>query len=300
MQCTNPFPKRIINPQWDGVSFLSKYSYILVPCGKCLACRINRRREWTARLQQEEIYSSSSYFVTLTYDEQHLPRDNHGNPSVCKRDVQLFLKRLRKHFVGCQIRYFLNSEYGPSTHRPHYHAIIFNLPADLPDHSRRCWRFWNGRKSLFYLNDDLTNLWGNGDVEFSEVTKERCGYCAKYFVSRQDVPEGYTANFSLISKGRRSDNGLGGIGFRYSQAISEKLHYYGGIYMLSPSNGHPVALPRYYKTVVFTDEERKEMTERYINEFTLDEKYSKLIENHRQVEANQYRAMTYKNIKSKI
>lgn len=299
MHCTDPYPKKMINAAWDGVNPLTKYSYILVPCGKCLACRINRRREWTARLQQELIFSSCGYFVTLTYDQEHLPHDARGNPSVCKRDIQLFLKRLRKKY-GSGLRYFLNSEYGPDTHRPHYHSIIFNLPQDLPEKSRRCVRFWNGRKSIFYLNDDLTRLWGKGDVEFSDVTKERCGYCAKYFVSRQDVPEGYSNNFSLISKGRRTVDGLGGIGYRYGQAISDKVRYNSSLYMYSPSNGHPVALPRYYKDIIFSDEERKEMTERYIEDYKLDEKYISMIENHRNVEANQYRAMTFKLIKSKI
>lgn len=299
MVCTNPYPKRILNSSWDGVSVLSKYSYILVPCGKCLACRINRRREWTARLQQEQIYSTSAIFITLTYDDAHLPHDNSGNPCVCKRDVQLFLKRLRKHF-GPGLRHFLNSEYGPTTGRPHYHAIIYNLPLSIFDNSRVCMRIWNGKKSRFYLNDTITALWGNGDVEFSEVTKERCGYCAKYFVSRQDVPEDYRPNFSLISKGRRSVDGIGGIGFRYSQQIANKVRYFGSCSMLSPSSGRPVALPRYYRDCIYTDEEKEQRTKEYIDNYQLDDKYLQLIENNKQVELNQYRSMTFKRIKQKL
>lgn len=299
MKCTNPYPKKYVSPSWDGFDNFHKYSYYLVPCGKCLACRINRRREWTARLQQELIYSKSAYFVTLTYDDAHLPHDDSGNQSVSKRDVQLFIKRLRKHY-GEGLRYFLNSEYGPETLRPHYHCIIYNLPEDLPSKSRQCVRFWNGRKSIFYLNDKLTELWQNGDVEFSDVTKERCGYCAKYFVSRQDVPDYLTPNFSLISKGRIADSGLGGIGYRFASAISGKVHYSGGRYMLNPSSGRPVALPRYYKDVIFSKEEKEVLTAEYIENFSISPEYSKLIENREFVEANQLKAMTFKNIKSKL
>lgn len=51
----------------------------------------------------------------------------------CKRDVQNFMKRLRKlidndnniNENGKKIRYYISSEYGPQTYRPHYHGILF-------------------------------------------------------------------------------------------------------------------------------------------------------------------------------
>lgn len=51
----------------------------------------------------------------------------------CKRDIQNFMKRLRKlidndlniNEDGKKIRYYIASEYGPTTLRPHYHGIIF-------------------------------------------------------------------------------------------------------------------------------------------------------------------------------
>ena len=51
---------------------------------------------------------------------------------VCKKDIQDFLKRLRKkitEFIDNEkdrkIRYFIASEYGPTTLRPHYHGVLF-------------------------------------------------------------------------------------------------------------------------------------------------------------------------------
>lgn len=299
MVCTNPYPLKRINPHWDGSDLLTKYTHVFVPCGKCLACRINRRREWTLRLQNEQVYSKSSFFVTLTYDDEHLPKDDNGRPCVSKRDVQLFLARLRKKF-GDGIRYFINSEYGPETFRPHYHAIFFNLPPDLPLQSRPIVRFWRGKKSIAYLNEDLTKCWKNGDVEFSDVTKERCGYCAKYFVSRQDVPKNSIPNFSLISKGRYSVDGVGGIGYRYAKDIAPKVRYLGSTSCISPSSGHYVALPRYYRNNIYTEEERKQKFDNYLENYKVDEHTLRMIENRELVESAQLRAMTFKNIKSKL
>ena len=99
----------------------------VVPCGKCPACLANQRSEWIFRLQQEYLVSSFSIFVTLTYDDEHVPLDF----SVNKRDVQLFHKRLRKHFPSADLRYYLVSEYGDHTFRPHYHGLYF-FKAILP------------------------------------------------------------------------------------------------------------------------------------------------------------------------
>ena len=284
------------NPNWDG-NPLTEYTYILVPCGKCLACRINRRREWTVRLLNEEIYSSSSFFVTLTYDNEHLPLDKNGNPCVCKRDVQLWLKRLRKKF-GSGIRYFLNSEYG-ELGRPHYHAIIFNLPPTFAPDSHSIIRFSDGHKSISFHSHSFQQIWGKGDVEYSEATKERCGYCAKYFVDRKEIDSSLVPNFSLISKGTKF-NKLGGIGSRYAEAIKSKVRYNQSVSMIHPSSGKYVAIPRLYRNKIYSEEERQKMFQQYFNDYSLSDEYISLLENHKIVEANQLKAMTFKRKKSKI
>ena len=73
--------------------------------------------------------SSSAYFVTLTYDNNHVPISEHGFPTLCKRDFQLFMKRLRFN-TGVKIKYYVAGEYGSTNHRPHYHAVIFGAPND--------------------------------------------------------------------------------------------------------------------------------------------------------------------------
>lgn len=92
-------------------------------CGQCLPCRINRRRKWVARMMLELLATQSGLFVTLTYDEQHLPKDG----SLDKRHVQLFLKRLRYYLGVDKVRFYAVGEYGDKSWRPHYHLILFGV-----------------------------------------------------------------------------------------------------------------------------------------------------------------------------
>lgn len=229
---------------------------IFVPCGKCLACRINRRREWTQRLLHEASNSSSAYFVTLTYNEDYLPyNEETGEPKVSKTDVQEFFQNLRnacrKDLV--KIRYFIGSEYG-DLGRPHYHAIIFNLPRRFIDLPCKDWRpglplATKKGKYISLINRQLNDIWQKGFVSIGELNRQRCGYCAKYFVDKADYPDGGVPNFSLMS--RRP-----GIGSDYAESISSKVRYY-GLHSCLADNGKYLKLPRYYDKKIFTDEERK-------------------------------------------
>lgn len=121
-----------------------------VGCGRCSECLAKRRSTWRARLMLEAAEPNQDvYFVTLTYNNENLPfvkLQKHSTfddylrgqffkpyevkvPRPSKKDVQNFFKRLRRHFdyrgYILKIRYFVVSEYGPTTKRPHYHAIIF-------------------------------------------------------------------------------------------------------------------------------------------------------------------------------
>lgn len=295
MVCINPFPKRVANPNWDG-NPLTKYDHVLVPCGKCLACRINKRREWTLRLLHEEIYSSSSYFVTLTYDDDHVPYDDNGNQCVCKSDVRLWFKRLR-HKFGDGIRYFLNSEYGETFGRPHYHAILFNLPSTFAPDATIIKRPMGHRTSISFHSSSFEAIWGKGNVEFSDATAERCGYCAKYFVDRKEIDEILVPNFTLCSRGGR--DGLG-IGTQYSLDVADKVRAGNVNGVINPHTGKYVALPRIYRSHIFTVEEREQKFIEYMNQYEISPEYMAMLENRQLVEANQYKAMHFKNIKSKF
>lgn len=104
--------------------------HITVPCGRCYWCLRKRSNEWAFRLYEEAKISNSVYFITLTYNDEHIPRTTDGLLTLSRPDLQKFFKRLRKS-SRLKLRYFACGEYGTTTQRPHYHAIIFNLPVDL-------------------------------------------------------------------------------------------------------------------------------------------------------------------------
>ena len=112
--------------------------FIEIPCGKCIGCRLDYTRDWANRMMLEASYHEQNYFITLTYDDTHVPKSYYACPetgealpslTLSKRDIQLFLKRLRK-LTGQSFRYYLCGEYGSNTHRPHYHLIVFGLNLD--------------------------------------------------------------------------------------------------------------------------------------------------------------------------
>lgn len=103
-------------------------SWLPVSCGKCALCRVKRSVDWRVRLGMERFtqrnYGSS--FVTLTYSDRFLPSDY----SCRIEEVQKAIKRFRyycknkKGVISPTFKYFLTSEYGDETARPHYHCIL--------------------------------------------------------------------------------------------------------------------------------------------------------------------------------
>jgi len=109
-----------------------------VPCGKCIDCVNHRASDWRQRCLLECKTTDKVFFVTLTIDDEHLPKTL-GLVHPSKRMIQLFHKRLRifitRRKLNLTFKYFLASEYGPQTKnqdkvkskfkRPHYHALYF-------------------------------------------------------------------------------------------------------------------------------------------------------------------------------
>lgn len=99
-----------------------------LPCGNCLGCRWRAAQAWALRCHLELQQHHSAAFTTLTYDDANKP------PTLDKRELQLWLKRLRKHHARSKtarpIRFFACGEYGTATDRPHYHAILYGLSRD--------------------------------------------------------------------------------------------------------------------------------------------------------------------------
>lgn len=139
---------------------------IPVPCGKCGECLKRKGDEWKFRCSVEAACSDSVIFITLTYDEFHLPRAKNGKSYPSKGDLQHFIHQLRKFIEPNRIRYFIASEYGPQTHRLHYHGLIFNFPYEQ-----------------YNPVEYITKAWGYGYVELSEANEERISYVCGYMLN---------------------------------------------------------------------------------------------------------------------
>lgn len=166
------------------------YYYSLVPCGKCAGCRMDYSRNWANRMLVElRDNNNVGVFLTLTYNPEHLPYSDKGKPTLSKRDCQLFWKRLRKAFPGKKIRYYIAGEYGPKTHRPHYHAIVFGL--SLSDFDDLEFLRFNGLGQSYYNSKRLANIWQNGYIVLSDVTWHTCAYVSRYVLKKRGKTNTY-------------------------------------------------------------------------------------------------------------
>lgn len=208
---------------------------ISVPCGKCFACQLNKARDWAVRIMQEERCHEASVFVTLTYDEEHLPIASGTQGTLVKKDLQDFFKRLRKNY-GKKIRFFACGEYGENYSRPHYHAIIFGISKMDEAVIVRSWSF-----GFVYV----------GSVSFGSAS-----YVARYTTKllTKDKEKFYIVNnlqkeFALMS--RRP-----GIGVPFL----EKYGDFGKVHKFFWQDDFKVPLPRLYRTKLFqTEEEQQEI-----------------------------------------
>lgn len=147
------------------------------PCGQCLGCRMERSRQWAIRCSLEAQLWPENIFLTLTYDDAHLP----PNFSLRKRDFQLFMKRLRKEY-GAGIRFFAAGEYGTKSLRPHYHAILFNFrPSDGEPITGGC--------QPLFISPSLMRLWPYGYHSYGNVTFESSAYVARYCLKKLTGPD---------------------------------------------------------------------------------------------------------------
>ena len=142
-----------------------------VSCKQCTGCRQEYSRQWALRNMHEASLWLNNIFITLTYDNEHLPE--HG--TLVKKDFQDFMKRLRKKKGANQhqpIRYYQCGEYGDKFGRPHYHAILFNT-------NFRDREIIQGQKGLTQ-SQTLSKLWGKGHSSIGDVTFQSAAYVAGY------------------------------------------------------------------------------------------------------------------------
>lgn len=168
-----------------------------VPCGKCEGCRLDRSRAWADRMLLEYEYppdglpKRTALFITLTYDDDHINMikcsDGQYRGNLVVRDVQLFIKRLRKAVSPSKLRFFLCGEYGEHTFRPHYHMILFGIPG-FPDAVE--YSIPSPERATDYFSPILASLWKNGNIIYSQASYQTFAYVARYVLKKQFGSDG--------------------------------------------------------------------------------------------------------------
>lgn len=211
-----------------GVSTL-----VSVPCGTCIPCLMNKRAEWCFRLEQEHRVSKSAFFVTLTYDQKHL----RTNYSLCKRDLQLYLKRVRKKYGNGSsgIRYYVVGEYGSVSGRPHYHAIVFNSDEKS---LRQSWIDVKGKPI--------------GIVHIGRVTGASISYVTKYCIQKNGAVLKDDQEKPFATMSRRY-----GIGGHYLSDNMVAWHRENDANYVVRPGGEKATLARFYKSKIWYDAEAK-------------------------------------------
>lgn len=242
MKCPTPVSVPDPNAKHKSIRFH-------VPCGKCGACRHNRRSEWSFRLKQEARDSLTAIFCTFTYRDDNLPFTEDGEVTLRKKDWQDFMKRLRwrqSQITHVKVRYYAVGEYGTNTSRPHYHSLLFNVDKRLFKH--------------------LDEIWSHGHCHVDIVNDNTIHYCTKYHVNYEKKGEDREDEFSVMSL-------KPAIGYIYLKK-NAKFHKESGNFFVY-NNGFKQKLPRYYKNKIFTDQERQMNAEKYIS--ISDESYNREI-----------------------
>ena len=274
MPCLEPITLKDRHPYEEIYHRYRDYSQrsIHVPCGRCIMCKNREQMEWSFRLQQEDKVSQNNRFITLTYDNLFLPLNDDGDyPDLSKRDVQLYLKRLRKlntkmmleyyptekvaraHLKTRPLRYFLVGEYGTEYGRPHYHALIFNTAPNL--------------------FDDPVATWQLGDVDVGTVQPESIAYTTKYMVKPLDQLKTQVKRmkeFRLTSKGH-------GLQYAKDNAL---YHISNKKFTVRNQAGMDIPMPRYIRDQIFSSKD--DSTNRKFRYMLLDhfiKKQSEQIEN---------------------
>lgn len=165
-----------------------------LPCGRCVGCRLEWSRQWAVRCMNEADTRDENCFITLTYDDEHLPEGG----TLVKGHLEEFLRKCRDKFPSCS--WFAVGEYGEKFARPHYHILGFGF--DFAD-GIVC------KKTEFgdlRISVEAQEMWGRGLVAVGSVSFQSASYCARYVMKKvsgepaADHYKGRVPEFMVVTK----------------------------------------------------------------------------------------------------
>lgn len=279
------------------------------PCGKCLNCMKRRQNDWAFRIQSEsKAYFGRTFFVTMTMDNESLHswyhistnelqkriiketgdltlllstfpksirrssvsfvnpstlRVNTSCPSIDKKDLQDYFKRLRKS--GLEFHYFACGEYGDKFARSHYHCIFWTeQPFTFDQFKERIFPYWHlCSEDAFEVRSIDTTL---GGIPVSK-------YVAKYSVKRVGYDyKDCLPPFAIMSKDHP-------IGSSFLTVDNYRQLRTNDTYLVYDSQGTRYSLPRYFRNKVFSESERKRLSDSVVDRMAILDRMQARLQN---------------------
>lgn len=247
------YTKRILNKRflptrkngWNPpVCEDERLRYIEIECGHCYECKKKKARQWRVRMSEELRTNPKAIFFTGTFTDKRIDKlskkyniDKENVNEIATKEVRLFMERLRRMNNGKSIKHWIVTEKGhTNSRRIHIHGI-----------------FWHENKAtLSYL---LNKIWIAGySYQGTYVNDKTINYIVKYMTKTDlDNPdyEGIVLCSPGIGKGyTESYNGMNTKYIKKTETAQTNEYY-------RCRNGIKMALPRYYKIKLFTEEERE-------------------------------------------
>lgn len=273
------YPQAAVRTE-GGVVFVPNRNHyfhnLTLACGQCHGCKLKSSRDWGIRAMHENQMWEHTCAITLTYNDEHLPR----NLSLNYRHWQLFMKRLRKaasrgHGGGIAkpntaaanalitssvmpiggrhsrpakagVRFYMGGEYGEKYGRPHYHACLYNV--DFLD------KKYHGKTKAgtkIYTSETLDKIWGMGFASIGAVNFQTAAYIARYIMKKR-TGDGELQNYQIldletgeIQTRRKEFNQMSrrpGLGAMWLQQYQTDAFPHGKVVL----KNHQVNTPRYY------------------------------------------------------
>lgn len=217
----------------------SEYGYEVIPCGQCIGCRLEYSRQWANRGYLEAKCWDQNWFITLTYDEDHIRileetksksgitfwNEGDWNGTLVSEDLTQFMKNLRqimkREYNQDGIRFMACGEYGEQGERPHYHIILFNC--NLPLESFYEPRIIN--HETYFQNKIIERAWNKGISNVSEASWNNIAYTARYITKKIN---GNGSDEMYAEKGQKKEffrvSRMPGIGEIYYQKHKDEIY----------------------------------------------------------------------------
>lgn len=269
-----------------SLAYKKGWQQIVVPCGHCDGCRMDKANEWATRIMNEfECWDNKGVFITLSYNNPNLPMTKERLTTLKPKDIVNFKKRLRKyaekhqkpfrewtnpqtHKVERPIRTFECGEYGMNGTRaaiggnPHYHMIVMNwMPNDLVFDKI-------SKKSGLpvYKSETIEKLWGKGYCPIGFITYESASYVSRYTLKKNGLakkervyydeqqPDGKMKRRWHTKEGKQKSefitmSTMPGIGKQYFLNHFEEIKQNKHILIKANDNVKVRKVPRYYRKI---------------------------------------------------